>query len=717
MSAPAEGPEVDSRLSLRAVIDMLARAVIVTDADGRIVLWNDTASELYGWSEPEVLGRTTVEVLSPIEPPDGENWEAFQRALAGESFVGDRTVFNRSGQPLRVFMVTKSIRDPDGELRWIVSASEDVSELRLAEQQHQDLADNLQLALDSARLGTWRWDIESGEVVWDERMEQLFGFERGGFDGTFEAYRAALHPADRDQVLATVNRALATTSSYRVEHRVVLADGSVRWIHGAGQPTLDADGNVSGAIGCSMDVTDRVEARLASEASADLARAAADRERIDRERFEFLTAIHEALAGAATREEIMVSVTRAAVPRLGDWCSIYVLPIDGGRVPDVETYHRDPELVDYARALTEKYPFEPDAATGIGAVIRTGQPEFYPEITASVVDDALAQAGYEGDDAEELRGVIDRLSLRSAISVPLIKHGRILGALSFVNTTGRRAFNEVDFELAQVVAGRVASSIENRRLIDEQRRIASTLQASLLPARLPDVPGLDIAVRYWAAGDATEVGGDFYDVFPVDDRRWAVVIGDVCGTGPDAAAVTALARHTIRQSAWRGDKPIELLSWLNRAVRASTEDGIIFLTVAFLALDERDDGFSATITNAGHPPAVLVRVSGDATAIGHPGGLVGPFEDVKADPFEFTMAPGDTVVLYTDGLTDVPPPHALTTTEVVGLVAAACADARSADSVAGRLEAAVEQRLRLQHRRDDIALVVLRSRHPATARS
>ena len=568
-----------------------------------------------------------------------------------------------------------------------------------------NLTARLQLALDAAQLGTWSWDMATGVVTWDDRMHALFGFAPGEFDGTFEAYRAALHPDDRDEVLATVDRAVQSRERYRVEHRVVRSDGTVRWVQGAGATTLSEDGSVTGAIGCSMDVTDRVEARLAKEAAARDAAAAADRERADRERFEFLAAVSELLAEAHSRADIMRAVTRAAVPRLGDWCSIYVVT-EAGSEPEVETFHVDPAMVEYARELTVRFPYDPDAPTGVAAVIRTGTADFVPEITRDVVDEALAESQFGAEQEDELREVLDRLALRSAITVPLVKHGRILGALSFVNTTDRRAFTDQDLSLAEVVAGRVAASLENRRLSDEQHRIATTLQRSLLPERLPDVPGLDVAVRYWAAGEASEVGGDFYDLFAVEDGVWATVIGDVCGTGPEAAAVTGLARHTIRQAAWRGDTPSEVLQWLNRAVIASVGQAQTFLTTSFGRWTANGDGFDVTIANAGHPPPVLVRPDGRAEALGANGQLVGVFATHEATEVTYRVTAGDTIVFYTDGLTDVPPPFLLDTEQTVELIGAA-ARGNTAEATAHALQLAVEERMAVQHRPDDIALMVL----------
>lgn len=138
-------------------------------------------------------------------------------------------------------------------------------------------------------------------------------------------------------------------------------------------------------------------------------------------------------------------------------------------------------------------------------VIRTGIGEFYP-----IIDDDLIDSVEASDDE---RDVVRELALKSSIAVPIIKRGRVLGGLQLLMTNSRRHYTDDDFTLANAIASRLAASIDNMRLRDAQRSIASTLQASLLPTVLPQITGVDIAVRYWATGHGVDVGGDFYDVF------------------------------------------------------------------------------------------------------------------------------------------------------------------------------------------------------------
>ncbi len=175
------------------VLDALPRAVVVTDADGRIVRWNRKAELLYGWSEAEAFGRSIVELLAPPDALLANEYD-FARVRQGSVVSGDRRVIRRDGEIVRVFTHTQPVSDASGNIVAIVGASEDVSEVRAAEQHARDVTEHFRAALDAGGLGTWRWDQASGEIVWDDRLQRLFGFAPGEFDGTYDTYVSMLHP-------------------------------------------------------------------------------------------------------------------------------------------------------------------------------------------------------------------------------------------------------------------------------------------------------------------------------------------------------------------------------------------------------------------------------------------------------------------------------------------------------------------------------------------
>ena len=283
-------------------------------------------------------------------------------------------------------------------------------------------------------------------------------------------------------------------------------------------------------------------------------------------------------------------------------------------------------------------------------MIRSGK----TEVTTGVTEEMLRGAAVDDEHLEIIRG----LGIREAIVAPLRARGRILGAVTFVAAESEHRFTRDDVDLVEELARRAGLSVDNARLYTERSAIAHTLQAELLPATLPEVPGVRVAVRYRAAGELNEVGGDFYDVFERGGDGWAFVIGDVSGKGAEAAAVTALARHTVRTAALQPTSPSALLETLNEALlvqRAGSE----FCTVCLASLSLADDGSRGRLTLAlgGHPPALVLRANGVVEALGLAGTLLGVFADPKLRETETELLPGDTVLLYTDGVTEAGSPQ------------------------------------------------------------
>jgi serine phosphatase RsbU (regulator of sigma subunit) len=285
----------------------------------------------------------------------------------------------------------------------------------------------------------------------------------------------------------------------------------------------------------------------------------------------------------------------------------------------------------------------------------------------------------------------------------------VIGAMQFLLSGSGRRYGPEDVSLAQALAGRVASAMDNRRLAEHQHEIARTLQRSLLPDRLPRIPGLDVAVRYWAAGEGTEVGGDFYDVFEIEAGRFGVVVGDVCGNGPRAAALTGLARHNVRANSWRGDGPAAVLGRLNEAIYRTNVD--TFCTLVYAQLVPGECGAEVTIASGGHPWPILVPASGSPHHVEVPGGLlVGAFETARYDEATFRLAPGDVLVFCTDGATDLPPPDTLPEAELVEMAVDAARASRTAEEAVQLLSESLDRRTPFSRRHDDVAILVLRAR-------
>ena len=570
--------------------------------------------------------------------------------------------------------------------------------------QASHLHDHFALALAAGHLGTWRWDMATGVTSWDETLEQLFGLEPGTFDGTMEAWLALLHPDDVSGVLAVVERATTQGGSYELEHRAIWPDGTVHWLYCRGMVTFDGDGNVTGTIGCTGDITARKQLDIETERRIRDAERVAIRERIQRERLEFLDGLNDSALSAGDHRQLMRNVAAAAVPQLGDWCAVYFVA-EGTASPALEVAHSDPAKVVWAEELLHRLPYDPDAPHGVPAVIRTGEIEFIPKLSAESVERAIEGIA-DTTLAAELRTIVNELQLTSVITVPMRTKRGIIGAIRFVSAESGRQFDDDDVALGRTVAGRIAEALENTWLTDQQRTIAGTLQAALLPPRLPDIDGASVAVRYWAAGAVTDVGGDFYDIFALGDRRWAIVIGDVCGTGPNAAAVTAIARHTTRAAATHGADHHEVLCWVNDALHSGNRD--LFCTAIYSTLEHVDDEtWRFTSVAGGHPLPIVVSADGSTHAVGRPGTLLGVFREISTTTGEAILHPGDTLILHTDGVTDVRPPYELDPETVTGLAAEAADGARTADDVATRLGLAIHRVLPIPERHDDVALVVV----------
>jgi hypothetical protein len=300
---------------------------------------------------------------------------------------------------------------------------------------------------------------------------------------------------------------------------------------------------------------------------------------------------------------------------------------------------------------------------------------------------------------------VDGRAPDGAIAVALRDRDRELGELRVVGAPGHAFTAREEAILAQL--GQLASvAVVNAELYSRERRIATTLQRSLLPGTLPTVHGLSAAVRFCPAGEGIEVGGDFYDIFPARDD-WAAVIGDVCGKGPEAASVTALARHTLRAAAAFEHRPSRVLSLLHRALRDQRGDGR-FCTVAYAHLEVVPRGVRMTLACGGHPLPLVVREDGTVEPVGELGTLLGADLDTEPELNEVSveLAEGDALVLYTDGVTEVRRSrrevfgHA----DLAGLLST-CAGLPP-DAVAERVEQAVLTAAE-NRPRDDIAILVL----------
>ncbi|MEA2385587.1 MAG: hypothetical protein QOH72_5558 [Solirubrobacteraceae bacterium] len=497
----------------------------------------------------------------------------------------------------------------------------------------RELAAECATAIDNARLHR---DLRASEGALRRSNDQLGAILGGVADGVI-ARDAAGHVVYANAAAAT----LLGRPSAGTLHRTPMRD-IARWVR-----LYDEDGSL-------VEITDLPAARLLrGEAAPDrLVRIEAlDRgrarwvlvkaravpgaddelglvllifedvtERSRRERGErFLAEGSKMLAGSLDYEATLRTISALVVPEMADLCSVDVAT-PSGRIRNVATTHADPEHAPGPAGSRQPPPF---AASGIGEVLKTGRPQLYPTVAAP--------------------------GITSAMVVPLTARGRTLGALTLATDGSGRTFDADDLALAEELARRCALAVDNARLYGERSHVARTLQGSLVPARLPRVPGFEVAARFHAAGEDVQVGGDFFDVFETDDASWAAVIGDVSGKGADAAAVTALARYTVRAVAVHGRRPSTVLRELNDAIlRHDLDDR--FCTAAFARLRGGERGARVQLSSGGHPLPVLVTTDGDARSVGRPGTALGIGEVPRLFDREVELLPGDKLVFVTDGV-------------------------------------------------------------------
>jgi PAS domain S-box-containing protein len=260
------------------------------------------------------------------------------------------------------------------------------------------------------------------------------------------------------------------------------------------------------------------------------------------------------------------------------------------------------------------------------------------------------------EDAEEVARrypdvVRDGSHFEALAAVPLVFHGQALGAMG-ISFRQPRDFTAGDRGFLLALGRQCAQALERARLYEERSYVARTLQEGLLPDHLAEAPGLDIAVRYHSISDGGAVGGDFYDFFDVGENRWMLAVGDVCGKGTAAAVLTGLARHTIRAIAMREEGPAAVLEFLNEAMRRQISDSS-YCTVGVATLTREPDGrFSTCMASGGHVFPLLLRRGEPLREIEVPGTLLGFVEDLRLESVPFDLQAGDTLVFYTDGVTD-----------------------------------------------------------------
>jgi sigma-B regulation protein RsbU (phosphoserine phosphatase) len=384
----------------------------------------------------------------------------------------------------------------------------------------------------------------------------------------------------------------------------------------------------------------------------------------------FLAEASELLAQSLDVNLTMALIPQLVVPRLGQWCAVHTTDTWGRLQLAAATHADESALAQLHETLAETAPdsilSRLEEASRLGTQVMFGPPS-------------------EG------------------FAVPLVARGARLGTLAI----GKHAKNRHDADEVAVledVARRAALAIDNARIHDERRKVARTLQASLLPPALPRVEGVGFAAEYVPTG--SEVGGDFYDVVPSGDNRWLVVVGDVSGKGVQAATVTGLVRDVIRILVDDGKPMTEILCRVNKTL--VQRGGGRYCTLAMASVQQEADGTLAVCLHlAGHDRAVLVRADGKTSFVGEGGTALGLLETISSPDAEVRLSAGDSLIFYTDGVTERRRGRELFGTGRLRDAASPLAG-YPADVMAARLRSTTIN-FSVEEPRDDIAILVLRN--------
>jgi GAF domain-containing protein len=429
----------------------------------------------------------------------------------------------------------------------------------------------------------------------------------------------------------------------------------------AGIPLTDADGRTLGSL-CAIDTKPRAWTKAELETLRDLAEACSSelRLRISRELAEearrhaenahdqlaMLAELTETLATTTDIDEALGALGTALTPRLADWCLISLIGPDG--MPrHLSAAHRDPGRAADVTRFAELMTTGLNAKSIVLAVQRTGRPIRRDGESAANILERTTDA--------ELARIAERLGYASFLVAPItepVSH-RVLGSITLVNGPSRAAFSDADERTGTDIGRRAGLAIDNSRLYRQQRHVAEVLQQSLL-TELPTISGMELHARYLPAQDGAAVGGDWYDAFAQPDGSLMLAVGDVSGHDIEAAATMGQLRNLVRGDAFgRDDEPGTLLSQLDRALRGLRVPAAA--TVVLARLRREDDAYTLSYSNAGHPPPLLLLPDGTVEVWWTtPEPLLGLTARNERATHRRRIPRGATLVLYTDGLVEMP---------------------------------------------------------------
>ncbi len=437
--------------------------------------------------------------------------------------------------------------------------------------------------------------------------------------GSGSAWAAVIHPEDESAATQRWAAAVASGQAFSSEFRLRRRDGTYRWFVARALPQSDSSGAVLRWTGTATDVHDQRHAA--------------------KER-ELLSRASEIFARPLDLEATLGAIVSFAVPEIADWCEIDVGTEDG-RVKTVAIAHRDAASDRVAQRLVGRTHLNPQGEYGAPYVIRTGKPQLVSQAAPEIIDGTA--------DEEEAARRYREFGVGSFVAVPLVAEGQRLGSLAVVYGRSGRRYSPDDVPMLEELGRRAGLALHKARLFEREHRAAESFQEASLPAKLPQPPGLILDAFYAPGRAEAQVGGDWYDALRLVDGRVVFSIGDVAGSGLEAAVTMGNMRQIIRGIAQVHADPALMLDAADRALRLEHPEKFV---TAFVGVF---DAITSTLTyaSAGHPPPLLRRPDGRIEALAASGLPLGLRSNAGSTGSTLVELPaGSSLVLYTDGLTE-----------------------------------------------------------------
>ncbi|MBD5633291.1 MAG: SpoIIE family protein phosphatase [Candidatus Eremiobacteraeota bacterium] len=566
---------------------------------------------------PHGIG-TTIEGWERVIHPDDLHIvvDAFGTAISRqETYECEQRVKPSGGDAstYRWFLARSTPRfDRDGALLYWLGTGPDIHDSKMLVQKDSDsfriMGDAVPQIMWSAR--------PNGEMNWcNRRWTEYTGQSRGEAKGT--GWTAIHHPSYLETAARRWAHSVATGEPFEEEFPLRGADGTFRWFLHRGMPLRDASGHIVQWYGTSTNIDAEHRLRL---------------------RDAFSSRAGERLARSLSIEETMETASRLAVPEFGDWAMIYLADL-GGRVALRATYHRDEAKNAKAQTLIGREYIRKEKGVTSVDVIKNARPQFQSVVTR----EDLAQTV-----ASELLPTFLEIGLGSVVIVPLLHAGKAIGTFVVVRDVGAPAYGERDVSFFELLASRIAPAIANAASYEREKRISRTFQYAAMHAELPQIPGFAFDAIYETGSAEALVGGDWYDAFRLGDGRIVLSVGDVAGSGLDAAVTMGSVRQSIRTAALINPEPVAVLDAVDRIVRAMGDDRFVTAFVGVLDPVHLELSYSS----AGHPPPLLWRADGTIEALSHGDLPLGLRRRSGQKSSGILLESGCILAMYTDGLTE-----------------------------------------------------------------